>query len=125
MAWGIIPILANSSNPIAAVEFASSLKGRERETLTREAVQVWAASDGPAALEWISRWPNITERSAMQHSALTQWASFDGRAALDFWVSTKTSDSAKIDPTEVGVLQAWAGKEPEAALAWIRAAEGP
>jgi hypothetical protein len=120
LAWSIMPSIANSKNPIAAVDFAASLQGHERERLLTDAVQAWAATDGPGVLAWISEHSKGSERNALTQAALTKWATNDPRAAVEYWSNNERSDVSGADETMAGLLYQWAWKEPDSALTWAR-----
>jgi hypothetical protein len=107
------------TDPAAAALAALTVdSAANRRSALKIVGQEWAESDPEAALAWIKTAQlSSFERENMRASALKGFGKRDPAAALELLSTLDAATRAKHLP---GTVQALAGKDPAAALKWIR-----
>jgi len=107
-------------DPQAIARFAErETDPKLRELLMRQLAQLWAATDGDAALAWSQSLPDAAERdAAVTDIALTTAATDPARAVA---MRERYGSSDAPDTTLEVLAQLWAAQDFDAALAWTNA----
>jgi hypothetical protein len=109
-----------AKNPAEVARFAElQTEPRLRELLVRQVAQLWAGSDPDRAMAWTNSLPDSPERVATLIDLSLTVAQTDPQRAVNF----REPQVGNIEPDGVleGLVQQWAQRDFDAALAWANA----
>jgi hypothetical protein len=106
-------------DPVRAVTLATGMEpGSDRDRLLVHALREWAMRDRDAALDWVRRGADDLLRCRLLGAVAVAMAEEDAVGAAEV-VAGEMGEGPEQARAAVGVLQRWAGRDPQSALAWL------
>ncbi|MYJ75650.1 MAG: hypothetical protein F4089_11365 [Gammaproteobacteria bacterium] len=87
-----VAAIAARTSPLEMLEFAETLAPKERRTVARRVLEVWAESDPRAALSTLEDMSDRRLTEEAQHSLINKWAQSDPQATFE-WVRTQPTSN--------------------------------
>jgi len=107
------------SQPLMALEIALDLpSGQQRDDLIQRGAMQWASVDAASAVAWVEQIPAGDLRNQTLSSVAIVWSASEPVAAANLALKN-LPPGRSLDDTVISIVQRWAQREPEAAMAWV------
>ncbi|MCD6049164.1 MAG: hypothetical protein K0Q55_567 [Verrucomicrobia bacterium] len=107
------------TTPVEALRLAAKLpSGAERDGLIEHAAAEWTTKAPAEAAAWAKGMVEGEVKDRTMVAVISAWGDTDPAAAAEMAISSLPA-GRPLDDALVGIVQRWAQKEPENALAWV------